>query len=397
MTDRAIADLRVAVVDDDAFARDLIRRALEQLGIKVAGTAEDGAAALRLLEEEQVDVLVCDLNMPGMDGLELLRHLADRADAPALAMISGDDHILRIAADLGRVHRLRVLGTIAKPATPNALRDVLGRLGSDWPPPSVLAYAAANLMLDTAEILAMVPDRLELHYQPLIDLRTRRAVGVEVLSRLRHANGLIGPAIFVPLFEQRGLTQTLFRAVVSSSLAQLSAWREEGLSIRLAINVSADDLDDVEMVDRMLTLIERSGSSTADVTLELTETRVLPEATTAIEVLSRLRMRGVGLALDDYGTGFSSLQRLRRVPFTELKIDQTFVSNATTDDHAKAMVASTVQLARELKLTTVAEGVETAEQLELVAELGCDVAQGFYVAVPMDADQATVWLKEHLK
>jgi EAL domain-containing protein (putative c-di-GMP-specific phosphodiesterase class I) len=388
--------LRVAVVDDDPLMRDLLERALAQLGVVVVGTADDGHSALELLEAEPIDVLLCDLNMPGMDGIELLRHLAARSGAPALAMISGDDHILRIAADLGQAHRLRVLGTIPKPATPDALRSVLERLDNANAAPSSRS-GDPIAMLDVDDILAMIPGALELHYQPQIELATGLPVSLEALARLRHPTaGLLGPGLFVPLAEQRGVSFSLTRVVVRRALEQLGAWLEAGLDLRVAVNVSADDLVDVSVVGRLEAAAVENGVPLTAVTLELTESRIVPEATGPLEVLSRMRMKGVGLSIDDYGTGFSSLQQLRRIPFHELKIDQSFVANATTDDRARTMLESTIQLAAELGLSTVAEGVETAEQLELVTALGCDIAQGYFLAPPMPVETVTPWLEERL-
>jgi EAL domain-containing protein (putative c-di-GMP-specific phosphodiesterase class I) len=389
--------LRVVVVDDDPLMCDLLRRALAQLDVVDTRTASDGAGALELLEAGPVDVMFCDLNMPGMDGIELLRHLAARRDAPALAMISGDDHILRIAAELGQAHRLRVLGTIPKSATPDALRAVLARLQAPTGPREFVPMAASVVPLDAADILAMIPDALELHYQPQIDLATGRPVGVEALARLRHPTaGLLGPGLFVPLCEQRGVTFTLTRVVARRTVEQVGAWRAAGLDVRGSINVSADDLVDVTIVGRLEAACEEHGVPMDAITIELTESRLLPESTGPLEVLSRMRLKGVGLSIDDYGTGFSTLQQLRRIPFHELKIDQSFVGNATTDDRARTMLESTIRLARELGLSTVAEGVETLEQLELVTQLGCDLAQGYYLARPMAGPDVTAWLTQRL-
>ncbi len=391
--------LRIAVVDDDPLMRDLLERALASLGVVVVGTADDGRSALELLEAEPIDVLLCDLNMPGMDGIELLRHLAARPEAPALAMISGDDHILRIAADLGQAHRLRVLGTIPKPATPDALRRVLERLDSANVAPSPRSSDPVAL-LDTNEILAMIPGAVELHYQPQIDLRTGLPVSLEALARLRHPTaGLLGPGLFVPLCEQRGVSFGLTRVVVRRALEQLGAWRESGLDLRVAVNVSADDLVDVSVVGRLEAAAVENGVPLTAVTLELTESRIVPEAAGPLEVLSRMRMKGVGLSIDDYGTGFSSLQQLRRIPFHEAQ-DRPVVRRQRHDRRpcARTMLESTIQAARgrELGLSTVAEGVETAEQLELVTALGCDIAQGYFLARPMSVETVTPWLEERL-
>jgi EAL domain-containing protein (putative c-di-GMP-specific phosphodiesterase class I) len=335
--------------------------------------------------------------MPGMDGIELLRHLAGRTDAPALAMISADDHILRIAAELGHAHRLRVLGTLPKPATPDALRAVLERLADPTPPARGMPTAAvpSGLPLDAEDIIALVPDALELHFQPQIDLATGRPVGAEALARLRHPTaGLLGPGLFVPLFEQRGTTFSLTRVVARQALHQVKAWRDLGMELRVAVNVSADDLGDVSIVGRLEAAADDIGVPLDAFTLEITESRIVPDTADHLEVLSRMRLKGVGLSIDDYGTGFSSLEQLRRIPFHELKIDQSFVANATTDERAATMLQSTVHLARELHLRTVAEGVETADQLELVTQFGCDEAQGYFIARPMPAADATAWLTE---
>ena len=184
--------------------------------------------------------------------------------------------------------------------------------------------------------------------------------------------------------------------MVRRALEQLGAWLESGLDLRVAVNVSAADLVDVSVVGRLEAAAVENGVPLTAVTLGLTESRIVPEAAAPLEVLSRMRMKGVGLSIDDYGTGFSSLQQLRRIPFHKLKIDQSFVANSTTDDRARTVLESTIQLAAELGLSTVAEGVETAEQLELITALGCDIAQGYFLARPMPVETVTPWLEERL-
>jgi len=224
----------------------------------------------------------------------------------------------------------------------------------------------------------------------------RVMVGVESLVRWQDPErGLMGPGALIPVAEESGLINDLTNAIFKAAMAQSGAWLAEGLDFKVSVNVSVENLDQFDFPDFVVDTAAREGVSPSSVILEVTESRIMADVLKPLEILTRLRMKGFGLSIDDYGTGASSMQQLRRIPFTELKIDREFVAGAPVDDEARAMLVSSVGLGKDLGLTTVAEGVETQEEWDLVAALGDDVVQGYFVAKPMSGEAIAGWIEDY--
>jgi diguanylate cyclase (GGDEF)-like protein len=239
---------------------------------------------------------------------------------------------------------------------------------------------------------AMATGQLSLHYQPKVDMATGELTGVEALVRWNHpVHGALAPSEFVPLAEQSGLIQPLTKYVISEALIQLQRWRAAGLDIHVAVNLSAQSLQDVQLPTEIGFLLRSSGVPAEALTLELTESSIMADAPRAMRVLHGLHDMGIRLAIDDFGTGYSALSYLRQLPVNELKIDQSFVKGAITNPHDAIIIRSTVELGRNLGLVIVAEGVEQPGHWELLADLGCDCAQGFFVGHPLPADKVLPW------
>ncbi len=227
---------------------------------------------------------------------------------------------------------------------------------------------------------------LVLYYQPKLDLTTRAVTGVEALVRWQHpVRGLLTPDRFLTLFEQSGLMGPLALNVLDQAVARQAEWARDGVELSVAINLSPANLSDEELPDKVAEVLERQGVEPSRVVLEITED-CLMDIDHSREVLDRLHGLGVELSVDDYGTGFSSLAYLRDLPVSELKLDRAFLAGAKSDRRAVAIIRSTVELAHELDLRIVAEGVETDEALTLIAELGCDAAQGYLLGRPAPAE-----------
>ena len=240
---------------------------------------------------------------------------------------------------------------------------------------------------------ALTGDELEVHYQPKADLRTGRVDGVEALVRWRNPErGLVPPDEFVPLAESCGLVELLTARVLDAAVAQLAAWHAQGLQLSVAVNVSVRDLAGGLLVDRVTSSLLRHGVAARWLQLEVTEGSLLADSTGAATTLRELDELGVALSLDDFGTGYSSLGHLRRLPVQELKIDRSFVQRMGDDPRDRAIVRSVVDLAEGLGMRVVAEGVEDLATWQALRELGCDVAQGWYVCRPQAADVLTPWL-----
>jgi EAL domain-containing protein (putative c-di-GMP-specific phosphodiesterase class I) len=241
---------------------------------------------------------------------------------------------------------------------------------------------------------AIDQDGLSLAYQPKLDVASGRVVGVEALARWRdEALGDVPPSEFIPLAESEGLIDGLTQSVCRRALNQLAAWRGQGFSLSIAINVSALTLRDVGLPDFIERLCRLQDIPCDEVTVELTETAAQHDVH-LLDTLTRFRIKGFCVALDDFGTGYSSLLQLRQLPFTELKIDRSFIHDVTTAEDSRLIVRSVIDLAHALGLIAVAEGVEDEATLKVLAALGCDQVQGFFIARPMAADELTHWLRE---
>ena len=238
---------------------------------------------------------------------------------------------------------------------------------------------------------------LRLHYQPQANLHTGGINGVEALARWPHpAYGGVPPDEFIPIAEQSGLIHTLTRWALDTALADLVHWRERWPHLTVSVNMSARNLLDAALADDVEDALRQAGLPASALTLELTESSVMADPQRSLTVLNRLHALGVHLAIDDFGTGYSSLAYLKRLPVDELKIDKSFVAHMTTDADDTMIVRSTIDLAHNLGLSTVAEGVEDDQTWDLVARLGCDSIQGYHLARPMPAAEMSAWLSKRL-
>jgi EAL domain-containing protein (putative c-di-GMP-specific phosphodiesterase class I) len=239
----------------------------------------------------------------------------------------------------------------------------------------------------------MEQGELVLHYQPKASLKGGEVRSVEALVRWQHPDrGLLSPGEFLPLAEHTGLMRPLTLYVLDRALGQCHEWHEQGLSLGLAVNLSARDLLDVELPREVATLLTKWEIDPGQLELEVTESTILADPLRARSVLTRLSQLGVRVAIDDFGSGYTSLGYLKRLPVDVLKIDKSFVSSMGTDAHDAVIVRSAIDLGHNLGLEVVAEGVETEETWHDLARLGCDVAQGFYLARPMESAALTRWL-----
>ena len=254
-------------------------------------------------------------------------------------------------------------------------------------------YSSERLQLLGELRVAIHAGELVLHYQPKVAVGSDRVLGVEALVRWEHpTRGLLPPGDFVPLAERTGAIGDLTRWVLDTALAQCRAWRDAGMDMTMAVNLAAPNIVDEALPDLVRELLERWEVPGDRLECEISEHTVMADPHRAIGVLERLRALGVRLSLDDFGTGHSSLAYLKRLPLDEVKIDRSFVIGMSEDSDDAAIVRSTIDLARHLGLGVVAEGVESAAILSDLADLSCDVAQGFYLSRPLPADELDGWL-----
>ncbi len=241
---------------------------------------------------------------------------------------------------------------------------------------------------------ALINHRLHMVYQPKVRFRDGALTRVEALVRWNDPEfGSVAPARFVPLAEKHGLIEELTQWGLRTTLRQWLKWREQGIDTCVAFNISALSLEQLDFPDLVERMCRALDVPTDRLVLELTESATQP-LIKLMDTLTRFRIKGIGLAIDDFGTGYSSLMQLRQLPFTEVKIDRFFVSDAVNSPDSRVIVKAMVDLAHGLGLTATAEGIETREQLQLLAELGCDVAQGYLISQPLEPGALQAWKQE---
>jgi len=384
--------LHVLVVDDARLMREVAQAFLRQAGVGRITPCNDGQAALEALDSSDVpvDLILLDLNMPVMDGIEVLRHLGARGFTGHVALVSAENvRVLRTAETLARAHNLNIVGYMEKPMTADALRRVLERIERR----QQRSATSPDEPVSEQDLLDGIRDgQLLIEVQPKIEMRSRALVGVEALARWRHpVRGNIQPGRFVPVAEAGEGAGPLFETVLNQAVRAAARWRVQGLSLKISVNISTANLTRLYLPERITAAVTEAGLQPQDVMLEVTESRLIQDLAAALEVLTRLRMKGFGLSIDDFGTGYSSLEQLQRIPFEELKIDRQFVSGAALDGPARAIMSSSIRLARQLGMSTVAEGIETKADWDCAQRLGCDIAQGYLMARPMPVDQLPAW------
>ena len=389
-----LADLSIMVVEDHEFQRVVAEQALKGLGVENLQLANNGNDALTQLENSSaIDVVICDLDMPEMDGIQFIRHLANRGLARAVIVASAlDPSLIRTVEDMAQEHGLKVLGALSKPLARDRVRELLMLYST----PERSEYASDTVYFTEQDLQqALDDDQFILHYQPKVLVRSGRLVSMEALCRWLHPKlGMVSPAHFIPLMESTGLIHQLTHHLIDQTLEQLHTHHENGRAISIGVNLSPVVLTDTSLPDSIYQKTRALDIEPELLTLEITESTLIENAAMALETLARLKMKGFSLSIDDFGTGYSSMQQLNRIPFSELKIDRSFVQSANNDKTRKAIIEANINLAHTLEMETVAEGVETLEEWHLLDQLHCDMAQGFLIAKPMPAEELPEWEKQ---
>lgn len=392
MTDTDFSSLYFLIVDDNISIQELVAHKLKKLGVVNIVTADNGKSALQKLQENRqpVDVIICDLNMPEMDGIQFLRYLAMQAYSGGIIILSGvNRNILRSAHRLAREHSLNILGSISKQFELNDIHNFIKQIDFNKRTPA----KKSHFPVSKAELINAI-DKQEMEYvfQPKVKISTRGITGVELLARWNHPNhGEILPEQFIHLAEQSGLIDRLTRLVCMRGIEQAGQWAGKGINIKLSINTTADSLARLDFTDFLVELIKKNNIHPGNIIIEVTETQLMENINAQLETLTRLSMSGIGLSIDDFGKGYSTLEQLERIPFTELKIDRDFVTGISGNAPLLAILGSTIDLARKLRIETVAEGVESQNDWVLVETMGCDYVQGFLVSRAMTADKFEKW------
>lgn len=384
---------RLLILDDESAVAQTVAFAAERHGFAVR-MSESAEIFFEDVAGFEPSHIIIDLLMPGMDGVEVLRKLATRGCGASIIMMSGmGSKVLESAQRVGIERGLRITGILPKPFKPAELRALLDAHAHARTHPEPLTMADREVLLGDIGS-ALREEQFVLHYQPKVHLASGRPAGVEALVRWQHPQfGLLPPDRFLPLIEQTGNMDWLTVIVINAALAWFTGVRG-GDMLQLAINISAGSLTDVRFTDLLHERCTRFKVDPARIILELTETTAPQRTAEVLDILTRVRLKGFHLSIDDFGTGYSSLVQLARLPFSEIKIDRSFVSELHASDESRKIVAATIALGKQLQLTTVAEGVENEAQARALAQLQCDQAQGYFFAKPMAADSAQAWLRE---
>lgn len=393
----ALGDLSCLLIDDDQFMLTSLGKLLESIGVGQVQKTDSAQEALRFIanRNNHFDIIITDLNMPQMDGIQLLRHLSGLGSDFGVILISGEDpRLLESVRSLGEQQQLSIIGTISKPVSRSALEQLLR---SYHPQQEESAPEGPAAMVFATELQAAIAsEQISIYLQPQIALEDNRLVGVEVLARWHHATkGFIPPDIFIGIAEKYGMIRELTQLVFRQSIAQAARLYNLGYNITFSVNFSAQVLSSLELPEILSETLSASGLSPHQIIIEVTESSLADDMNVMLDILTRMRLKGFGLSIDDFGTGFSSLALLRKIPFTELKIDRSFVHMASDNQASRAILESSIALSKKLGIQSVAEGVEDEADWNLIKSLGCDIAQGYFRARPMPPEDFLRWARDH--
>ncbi len=389
------------ILDDDAAVAATIRLMAERLGFEVHA-AYGAAQFFELYYRVRPSHCLLDLVLPEVDGMQVIDELA-RSDCRAEIIITtgAGERVLDAARRAAREYGLVVLGTLPKPFSSQALKALLDH-GPDHLKGD-LADAPAGPELGLAPVSeddlieAITFRQIEPAYQPKIRCKDGQVVGFEALARWRHpAKGLIPPIQFIPLAEKCGLIDEITRIIAEGAMRFFAEERAlDELSV--AINLSGSSLGDTDLADWLARMSASAGLEPKRMILEITETSAFADPLITLSQATRLRLKGFALSIDDFGVGYSSLVQLARLPFSELKVDMSFVQTLRTSRESQKIVKAIIDLGHSLGLCVTAEGVEDEPTLQLLATLRCDLAQGYSIAKPMNNSGVIEWLNRQRK
>lgn len=386
----------ILIIDDDPDMGELICAVAQDLGLEHKATTN--AAAFMNALGPKTTLIFLDLLIPEMDGIELLRLLAQQGCKAGIVLMSGiGKRILETADELAKSLGLAIVGHLYKPFVLDDLEEFLLSSSEIISKPVLDSKSSSTPATDQLRI-ALDLDQFKLHYQPQIDIETGSVAGLEALVRWQQPGvGLVFPDEFIPQIEAMGAIDRLGWLVIKRACREIRELADlhRGIIPSLSINASVQSLMDLKFPDTLLSIVRESGISEDKLKIEITESGLIVEMSETLDVLVRLRMKGIGISIDDFGMGYSMMQQLRRIPAVELKIDKIFVQGMRISNEDRVIVAKTIEIGHALGMKVVAEGVETAEQLSALRQNGCDIAQGYLFSRPLPLHEIEGWLKNY--
>jgi EAL domain-containing protein (putative c-di-GMP-specific phosphodiesterase class I)/FixJ family two-component response regulator len=376
----------VLIVDDDPVQIAVLTAYFSGLKVKSIQGAEDSTVALDILAENSADfdLLVSDIQMPNIDGIEFMRHLKEFGYSGKLAIISGvGDKLMDHAARLAKLHKLQLIGQINKPLNKKALDAVF----LSQRPETASVPKAAKIRYTNADFAyALNNGEFHPYYQPKIDVQNGQIIGAEALVRwIKPDYGIIVPDLFIPFAEKNGFMEELTFLVFEQVLSDLPLFLSKRPDLKFAFNLPPTMIDKVALPAQLMTRMNAASITSKSISFEITENSILNLEPATLEVLSRLRIYDFDIAVDDFGTGSSNINILKDFPYSELKLDKSYISNIASDNFSKEVVIAAIKLARQQEMSIVAEGVEDHQTWDIIREMGIEYAQGYYFAKPMDA------------
>lgn len=344
----------------------------------------------------QIDLVICDLELPKIDSIEMLYLIGKRRKNFALLVMSGREQSLISAVELmAKSEGFYTLGAHKKPVKESDLTAVLQRFNRDELNHIIQPKAYKQTQISPADIkAALLDNQFALHFQPKVSCKKQTLQGVEALIRWQHPlHGMVSPGEFIPMAVEYNLIDLITLWVIQEAVDTLADWHKKGLKTRISVNLSAKSFESPGFAQQVLNLLSERKIDPKRLVFEVTETELIRDIGAALVLLTKLRLNGFGLSIDDYGTGQSSIKQLTQIPFTELKVDRSLIDGIHAQDHLKVIFESTLRMSHKLNIEVVAEGIEKVADWQYLANSGCDLAQGFLICPPVSEEVLRKWVK----
>ncbi|MBU2893778.1 EAL domain-containing protein [Colwellia sp. D2M02] len=387
--------LNVLLVDDSQAILSYVSKVLENnFNIRHQHVATSAPEAMQILRQStQINLLFLDLNMPNIDGIQLLEKLSKLEYKGYVVIMSGiSTKIISSVGLLAKKYGLNYLGTLVKPIHEDDFENIFNKIGT-----SRVKRPTLESLKNYEIIRAIKSDNIEVRYQPQVELSSRGFIGVEALCRMNHPSlGMVSPDRFIDKAEESELIIHITLAVLKKSMRDWKHWFAYGLDLKLSVNISPIALQQPEFADTIFSLLTEFSMPADRLCLEITEGVLANDQAQELVNLNRLKMRGVALALDDFGQRHSTIERLQELPLTYLKLDKSYFIDNQDNPNQISLINTSLSIAKKLNMRTIAEGIEDSRVMSLVTEMGCDIAQGYFIAKPMEAKHILAWQRDWL-